>query len=258
MHKTLCALALLFVVPGAALAVTGPTTTPPPPPPPPSVTQTSTLNQDQSQNQNQQQQQNQAQKQGQTQSSTATSNASAAATSNASANNSQNVNASPTFTSDTTINEKQVRQAPDVFVSSSNTTAPCVVAVNGGISFPGGGIGLGGGKKDKGCEMRSRVELIAKFNPRAARAYLCDHDADLIRAFKETGQDCYAPDVVVVPRPIPAIIAPPAPQVVVTVWLQPAPVLPYVDNPPHYKPRPHHRHLRHVAAPCLCVKTKRN
>jgi len=244
MLKILSGIALMAAIPGAALAVA-----PVPTPDSPTTTVNQTVNQNSSNQNSSNQNQSQNQNQKQQQQANASSNASANASSTASANNSQ--------TSNTTFNQEDKRQAPPVFVSSSNTTAPCVVAVSGGASIPGFGFGIGGGKKDKGCERRSRIELLAKFNKRAARAYMCDSDPDVLRAYKETGQDCYAPEVVVASAPVPTVI-PPAPQVVVTVQLLPAPAVTYSKPLPHRRPRAHHRHARPAAAPCWCVKAKRN
>lgn len=61
-----------------------------------------------------------------------------------------------TATNAVTFNEaKQRLQAPGVAVAATTTTASCRVAVNGGVSFPGGAVGFGSAFKDEKCDKRA-------------------------------------------------------------------------------------------------------
>jgi hypothetical protein len=138
--------------------------------------------------------QGQGQKQGQTQGQTQ------AATSNNRVSTTTVTSPSQTSSSDLSVNEnttnKQPLQAPALFVTPSNSTAPCYVAVGAGVSFAGGGIGASGGKKDKGCEMRARVELLKSLGKiNVALVYLCNSDLAIRQAFVDDGLSCYpSPD----------------------------------------------------------------
>lgn len=67
---------------------------------------------------------------------------------------------------DTILNQKtdnkQRRQAPSVFSPSINPTAPCIVTGSAGVSAPGFGLGLGGGKQDKECTLRETARMFAE------------------------------------------------------------------------------------------------
>jgi len=62
---------------------------------------------------------------------------------------------------DVNVNTNYKRNAPPVYVPSIHPTAPCIVTGGFGLSFPGGGGSLGGGKLDKGCEEREVARMLA-------------------------------------------------------------------------------------------------
>ena len=55
----------------------------------------------------------------------------------------------------TTITFEDKRQAPGVAVAGTTTTASCMVAVYGGVSFPGGSVAGGSAYKDTACDDRA-------------------------------------------------------------------------------------------------------
>ncbi len=61
-----------------------------------------------------------------------------------------------------TVNTDYKRNAPTLYVPSIHPTAPCIVTGGFGLSFPGGGGSLGGGKLDKGCEEREVARMFAE------------------------------------------------------------------------------------------------
>jgi len=70
------------------------------------------------------------------------------------------LNSADTITSN--VNTDYKRNAPALYVPSIHPTAPCIVTGGFGLSFPGGGGSLGGGKLDKGCEEREVARMFAE------------------------------------------------------------------------------------------------
>lgn len=60
----------------------------------------------------------------------------------------------------TTISQvyKQIKQAPDVSTSSTNTTLRCAGQWGGGVSVAGGGISFNKSRKDKDCQLLEAAE----------------------------------------------------------------------------------------------------
>jgi hypothetical protein len=117
-----------------------------------------------------------------------------ASTSTASSNNADSNKQAQgqSVTEENTSINKDPLQAPGTIVQSSNTTAPCVVAMGGGVSFPGGSVGLTGGVQDKGCELRNRVDLLKDLGHKdVAQVLLCNADLAVRQAFVDAGQSCY-------------------------------------------------------------------
>lgn len=60
------------------------------------------------------------------------------------------------------VSTKNERNAPAVYSPSLNPTVPCALTGGFGLSFPGVGGNIGGGKIDKGCEERETARLFAE------------------------------------------------------------------------------------------------
>ena len=86
------------------------------------------------------------------------------------------LNSADTITSN--VNTDYKRNAPTLYVPSIHPTAPCIVTGGFGLSFPGGGGSLGGGKLDKGCEEREVARMFAEIGAiDLTLGILCDSDA---------------------------------------------------------------------------------
>jgi hypothetical protein len=234
------AAAVSSMILAAAVPVTVPPTVVTPPPPP---VASPTVNSTVSNNLANKQAQGQLQGQQQGQMQTATS----------SANNNNTVSNGANTSVTETLKDRL--QAPPIYVSPTNATAPCVIPLAGGASFGGGSIGLSSGYKDDDCKFRNRVVLYASFDALVARAYACDHDPGLIQAYKEVGKDCYKdpplPPVVVVAAP-----PPPAPLPPPVVALLPPPVPNSYEQQVTPLPRHHTVHKKKVCAPAFALRGK--
>ncbi len=81
-------------------------------------------------------------------------------------------------TNTSNVNTDYKRNAPTVHVPSISPTAPCIVTGGFGLSFPGGGGSLGGGKLDKGCEERETARMLAEMGAGdLVLGILCSSDA---------------------------------------------------------------------------------
>ena len=81
-------------------------------------------------------------------------------------------------TNTSNVNTDYKRNAPTVHVPSISPTAPCIVTGGFGLSFPGGGGSLGGGKLDKGCEERETARMLAEMGAGdLALGILCSSNA---------------------------------------------------------------------------------
>ena len=79
---------------------------------------------------------------------------------------------------DVLVLTKQRKSTPTVYAPSINPTSPCIVTGGLGVSFPGGGGSIGGGKLDKGCEARETARLFAEMGaPDIGFAILCKSKA---------------------------------------------------------------------------------
>ncbi len=87
-------------------------------------------------------------------------------------------NANLTSADSFTVRTDYKRNAPSVHAPSIHPTAPCIVTGGFGLSFPGGGGSLGGGKLDKGCEERETARMLAEMGAiDLSLAILCKSNA---------------------------------------------------------------------------------
>jgi len=148
------------------------------------------------------------------------------------------------------------RQTASAYAPPAFHTSPCVKAWGAGAQAPVAGLSIGGGKIDKGCDIRETAEefrnagALTAFcktlvtEPSAIKAGVTF--ADCIMEVSETVKPVQAPVAIPVPQvapPVPQIIVPPAQ---VTVNIPPWPIAPEPPAAPQCKPAIKHR----KAHPC--------
>ena len=83
-----------------------------------------------------------------------------------------------------------LRTAPQVYAPPIGVTAPCYVALSGGLSVVGFGIAAGGSIEDEGCTMRETARLLFGIGqPLAAAKVMCNNPL----AAEALGEVCAKP-----------------------------------------------------------------
>jgi len=145
------------------------------------------------------------------------------------------------------FNENIPREAPPAIAPEVGPTVPCFKGVGGAASSPFGGISIGAGKIDEGCDDRETANSLRESGlMKAADALLCDTPAvrRLIKHGKLTLEECLTREkeepesLPTAPAPIQQPITPsqiivPAPAVTINLPAQPVPAapLPLVEAP---------------------------
>jgi hypothetical protein len=89
-----------------------------------------------------------------------------------------------------------IDQTPDVFPPPVVGTAPCLVSGSLGVGVTGFGIAGGTAVHSEDCEHRNHAALLATIGEKAAaRAYLCQVNEEIRKAFEALGQDCFATEL---------------------------------------------------------------
>jgi hypothetical protein len=85
--------------------------------------------------------------------------------------------ANTTSTIDSNVSGTQtVRSAPTVYAPPIGVTAPCMVALSGGVSVVGVGVSMGGSVEDPGCTLRETARLLHGIGePGAAARIMCNN-----------------------------------------------------------------------------------
>jgi hypothetical protein len=198
--------------------------------------------------------QQQGQQQGQT--ATATGGTSMAAggasnaTNTATTGNEANQQSSVTSYQDT-------RQTAPAVSPQQFHTSPCIKSWGGAAQTGWAGLGLGGGKVDKGCDIRETAEQFRNAGSMLAFCKLMIQEPSAQKAHV-TMEDCMAVPLAPVtvqapPQAAPATVEPP--QIIV-----PAPQVTINMPPPLPAPQPivaaPVKHAKHHAKPCHCTSEK--